>query len=458
MQMRAPLSPSGGINQNVQVAGPKGWPIVGNAIAFRRDTLGFMSRCARQFGDVVPFRIGPWPMLALIDPKRIESVLVSQRDSFSKHRHLWRQVTAMFGSGLLTSDGDLWRSQRRLAAPAFAGPQLRSYGDDIVRLTGEAVAKWRHQEVRDFRSDMMGLTLTIAAKTFFDATIEQDIAKIGDASSNMMREVVSRISRPIHIPDIVPLPGHLRYRRAIRQFDSVVYRMIRERRATGQYGDDLLSRFMVARDEAGQPMSDVQLRDEAVTMLFAGHETTSLAVTWGCYLLGQHPEIHAQATSEVRQVLDGRPATTDDLPALRTIDNVITEAMRLYPPAWAIAREAIEDVEIGGYPVRAGTAIVMPQWVVHRDPRWFESPQAFRPSRWTDEFRKGLPRFAYFPFGGGPRICIGHRFATMEAVLILATVIQRFSLTYQSDRKVTLVPGITLQAKGGVWIEITKQT
>lgn len=406
MQQRAPLAPSGGGSRNVQVAGPKGWPILGNTIAFRRDTLGFLTGCARQHGDIVPFRVGPWPMLALSDPDRIETVLVIQRDRFAKHRHFWRQVTAMFGKGLLTSDGDLWRSQRRLAAPAFAGPPLHGYGDDVVRITEEAVGKWRDNEVRDVRVDMMGLTLAIAAKTFFDATIEQDVANMGAASDDIMKEMVARISRPFHIPDIVPLPGHLRYRRAIQQVESVVYRMIDERRATERYGDDLLSRFMLARDEAGQPMSDVQLRDEAMTLLFAGHETTSLAVTWSCYLLGQHADIHAEATAEVRRVLGNRSATADDLPALRTIDNVVTEAMRLYPPAWAVAREALEDVELGGHPVPAGTAIVMSQWVVHRDPRWFESPQAFRPSRWTDAFRKALPRFAYFPFGGGPRICI----------------------------------------------------
>lgn len=270
----------------------------------------------------------------------------------------------------------------------------------------------------------------------------------------MSQEIAARFSRPFVIPDWLPLPGHIRYCRGLRRIEHVVSRFIHERRSRREEAGDLLSILMQARDENGTPMSDRQLRDEAVTLLLAGHETTALALSWTGYLLGHHPEVEAELASEVGEVLGNRPATVEDLPRLRLTEQVVMEAMRLYPPAWAIGREAVNDCAIGGYAVPAGATLYMSPWVIHRDPRHFESPTAFRPERWSGDLARRLPRFAYFPFGGGPRICIGNRFAMMEAVLILATIVQRFRLEWQRERPVVPFASITLRPNGGVWVRL----
>lgn len=405
----------------------------------------------------MPFRVGAWPMLSLSNPDHLEEVLVRQQAKFAKHSYFWRQVAALFGNGLLTSEGALWRRQQRLVAPAFAGEQLLAYGNDIVRLTEQMLGRWRSGEIRNLHTDMTVLMLAIATKTLFDAELEEEVAEIDRANRDVMGEIAARMTRPVLIPDWLPLPGHIRYRRGLRRFEKILERMILAHQSGGLNGKDCLSKLMLARDEHGEPMSDAQLRDEALTLLIAGHDSAAVSLSWAGYLLGQHADIHAQVTSEVRRVLGDRPATVDDLPQLRITASVVDEARRLYPPVWGIGREALTDCEIGGHRVRAGTTIVMSQWVIQRDPRWYESPEAFRPSRWTDDFRRTLPRFAYFPFGGGPRVCIGQRFATMEAVLILATIIQRFGLAWQPDCNVALQPGITLQPKGGIWTRVTQQ-
>jgi cytochrome P450 len=232
----------------------------------------------------------------------------------------------------------------------------------------------------------------------------------------------------------------------------VMARIVAERRAKPGDRGDFLSMLLSARDEQGEPMSERQIRDEAVTLLLAGHETTALTLSWTFYLLGQHPDVDRLIETEVQEVLGERAATVADLPRLRFTEQVITEAMRLYPPAWTVGREALTDCEIGGYPVARGTTIYMSPWVVHRDERFFEHPLEFRPHRWGSDLARQLPRFAYMPFGGGPRICIGNRFAMMEAVLILATIMQRFRLIWTGERPIAPMPSITLRPKGGVWV------
>ena len=379
---------------------------------------------------------------------------MSDHRNFIKNTFFWRQVTAIFGKGLLTSEGEFWLAQRRLAAPAFAGKRLTGYGDVMVRHTHRMLDRWEDQGVRDLHADMMSLTLGIAAKTLFDADVEEDVAEIHDAVNMLSDEIASRFGRPIVIPDWLPLPGHVRYRRALSRIEAVVNRIIHDRRASGGDHGDLLSKLMSAWDETGSPMSDRQLRDEVITLLLAGHETTALALSWTGYLLGQHPEIQEKVADEIRGVLAGRSATPDDLSRLAVTTSVITEAMRLYPPAWAIGREALHDCEIGRYRVAAGTTIYISAWVVHRDPRHFANPSEFQPERWWSDGVRDLPRFAYFPFGGGPRICIGNRFAIMEAVLILATVMQRFRLALMSHEPVVPFPTITLRPQGGVHVTL----
>jgi cytochrome P450 len=436
---------------NRNPSGPKGWPLVGHLIDVARDPLGFFTACASGYGDVVALRFGSWPMLLLSSPDHVEQVLVKEHHNFIKVRFFWRQVTAIFGNGLVTSEGEFWRRQRRLAAPAFSGQRLTRHAAAMVAYTERMLDGWSTGQPRELHADMMALTLHIAAKTLFNTEVEEDVTEIDNAVTALTDEIASRVARPFVIPDAVPLPGHIRYRRGLRRIEQVVARMINERRSRLDNMGDLLSTFMLARDENGEPMSDRQLRDEVVTLLLAGHETTALALSWTWYLITSHPEVQDELASEADQVLAGRAATVEDLPRLGCAERVVTEALRLYPPAWVIGREAVQDCLIGGYPVMAGTALYMSPWVIQRDPRFFDNPSEFRPERWVG-LADQLPRFAYFPFGGGPRVCIGNRFAMMEAVLILVTMIQRVRLARQQDRTVTPLPSITLRPRGGVWV------
>ncbi|MEK1850523.1 MAG: cytochrome P450 [Phyllobacterium sp.] len=436
--------------------GPKGLPFLGNLLAFGKDQLGFFTETARLYGDLVSLNLAGWPALIVSDVEAIEKILVKDHKNYIKDRLIWRHVTALFGNGLLTNEGESWQRQRRLAAPAFAGQQLLAYDSEMVALTHKMLDRWKNGQILNIHPEMMELTLRIAAKTLFDSKVERDISDMDRALNDLVMEIASRIKRPIIvIPDAIPLPGHLRYRRAIRTVERVVSSMIAERRAGGlENRDDFLSRLMAARDETGKPMSDELLRDEAITLLLAGHETTALALSWAWFLLGQHPEAEARMAAEIADVLGDRPATTHDLPHLKYTEGVVMESMRIYPPAWAMGRESIGPFELGGYAFPAGMTIFISPWILHRDPRYFEEPDAFRPQRWMGNLAHELPRFAYMPFGGGPRICIGQRFAMIEAILILATMAQRFSAELQSDHKVTPFPSITLRPKGGVWLKI----
>ena len=435
-----------------EARGPQGLPILGHAVQLARDPLGFFTECHREYGDIVALRLGAWPILLISDPDLIEPILVKNHRDFVKNSVFWRQVTAVFGKGLLTSEGDFWHRQRRLAAPAFAGQRLARYGEVMVRHTQQLLSGWEAGQERDLHTDMMSLTLRIAAETLFGSEVKEDIEEIDHALNALTDEIATRLARPIVIPDAVPLPGHIRYRRGLRKIEHVIARITGERRSRNQDTGDLLSMLMLARDEHGQPMSDQQLRDEAVTILLAGHETTALALSWTWHLLIGHPDLEERLAAEVRDVLSERPATVEDLPKLRFTEQVVLESMRLYPPAWAVGREALHDCQIGGYAVPAGTTVYMSPWVVHRSPRFFDMPEEFRPERWQGDFAKQLPRFAYFPFGGGPRVCIGNRFAMMEAVLILATMVQHFRIERAKGCPVKPLPSITLRPKGGVWV------
>jgi cytochrome P450 len=433
--------------------GPKGLPLLGNMLEFNRDVLRYYNEWAREYGDIVALQLGAWPVVLLNNSDYAEYVLVRNHRNFIKFPLFFRQVRAIFGQGLLTSEGEFWHRQRRLAAPAFHAQRVASYGDVMVRDTERMLASWQPGELRDAHADMMALTLRIAAKTLFNAEVDEDVADIGRAFNTIAEEIAVRVRRPFLIPDVIPTPSNVRYARGLRRVDRLVTTIIKERQAHGGDRGDLLSMLMLARDDEGRPMTEQQLRDEVITLLLAGHETTALALSWTWYLLSQHPDVDAKLAAELQEVLGGRAPAVSDLPRLRYAEQVVTEAMRLYPPAWGFGREAVADCEIGGYAIRAGTTVIVSPWVSHRDPRYFDEPTRFRPERWADDFAAKLPRFAYIPFGGGPRICIGNRFAMMEAVLVLATVAQRFRLEWQRDRAVVPLPSITLRPKDGVWVK-----
>jgi cytochrome P450 len=436
--------------------GPKGHFLVGHMFQALGDQLGFPTRCAREYGDVVRLRFGRMVVYLLSHPEHIELVLRGNHRNFRKDRGT-RLLSGALGQGLLTSEGDTWRRQRQLAQPAFQLDQIQKYGAVMVAYTERLLQGWKTGETRDVHADMMRLTLDIVARTLFGTSAAGQAETVGRALDALMTYYASVMSL---FPWLqwLPTPGNRRFRRAVRDLNAVIYDLIARRRADGPGGEDLLSRLLTLRDEAGQGMTDRQLRDEVVTLFLAGHETTALALSYCFHLLATHPEAEARLSAELAEVLRGRPPTSADVPRLRYAEWVVKESMRLYPPAPSIGREAIHDCEIGGYHVPKGTQIGLMQWIVHRDPRWFDDPTAFKPERWDNDLVKRLPRGAYFPFGDGPRVCIGNHFAMMETVLILATLLQRYRLELAPGYRLELFPSITLRPKHGVQVVVRERT
>lgn len=441
--------------------GPKGHFLLGNLPEFSKDLLGFITQCAREYGDIVRLRLANRVAYLLNHPDYIEYVLVTNHRNFVKNSFFWRHVKAVFGSGLLTSEGDFWLRERRLCQPAFHREQIAGYGQVMVNLTAQILADWHDGEVRDVHQDMMRLTSRIASRTLFGTDVGAEVEQIEPAVNVVIKEIAVRFRRPFPIPDSVPTPRNLRYRAAIKRLDDLIYRVIRERRAAagagGERGDDLMSLLLHAQDIDGTRMTDRQLRDEAMTLFIAGHETTALALSWTWYLLSQHPDIEAKLWAELQTVLGGRPPGVADLARLTYTERVVMESLRLYPPAYGFGREALQDCEIGGYSVPKGTTLFMSQWVMHRSSRYFPDPEAFLPDRWADGLAKRLPRYAYCPFGGGPRTCIGSGFAMMEAVLLLATIAQKFRLTLVPGHPIVLYPSLTLRPAHGVRVVLERR-
>jgi cytochrome P450 len=426
--------------------GPRGGLFLGSTFAYLRDQIGFLTAATREYGDIVKLRLGNLTTYVLVNPEHIDYVLRSHADNFMKDK-LTRWLIPLVGDGLLTSEGDFWRRQRRLTQPTFQRQQVERYAAVMVEHTSRMLETWHEGEVRDLHSEMAHLTLSIVAQTLFgtDLTGEADI--VGESLEVVINHFMSPM-RWFRFFDYLPLPSSRRYWRAIGLIDEIIYRIIRRHRESGQDTGDLLSRLLAARDEqGGGGMTDRQLRDEVVTLVLAGHETTALVLFYSFYLLAQAPESAERLAAELREVLGDRLPTAADVPRLQYTEWVVRESMRLYPPAWGIAREALADCEIGGYHVPKGTQLFMVQRLVHRDRRWFEDPETFKPERWDNDLIKRLPRCAYFPFGDGPRICIGNHFAMMEAVLIVATISRRFRPTIMPGQTLELLPSITLRPR-----------
>ncbi|HEX3559271.1 MAG TPA: cytochrome P450 [Pyrinomonadaceae bacterium] len=438
--------------------GPKGGRVMGNMREFNRDTLAFVERCAREFGDVVRTRFLYVPAYFLFHPEHIEYVLASGSKNFIKPMSLRSPFfLRLVGNGLVTSEGDFWRRQRRLAQPAFHRDRTSAYGETMVAFTERVLGRWRDGETIDAHEEMMRLAQSIVVKTLFGADVSDASDRVGRALHRIVRPFASQATLKWILDNRLPTPGHLRFNRAVREIDRVVYQIISERRASGADTGDLLSMLLRAQDEDGTQMTDRQLRDEVMTLFLAGHETTALTLTWAWYLLARNAEVEGKLHAELEEVLQNRAPTVEDLPRLRYTERVVKESMRLYPPAYAVGREAVRDCEVGGYRIPAGMQIFAFQWVVQRDARWYDEPESFRPERWRDEVASRLPKFAYFPFGGGPRQCIGNSFALMEAVLVLATIARRFRLRLVPGHAVGLLPAMSLRPKGGVHVRLEKR-
>jgi len=419
--------------------GPKPRFPIGNMPLASADPLAVFLGWAREFGDIFYYRAAWIHVYFLNHPDLIEAVLVRNYQNFLKD-HVVRKSRWFFGDGLLTNEGESWLRQRRLSQPAFHRERIASYAKIMTGYAEEMLASWKDKnkdgEICDMHQEMMQLTLRIVVRALFNVESEE-IGEISAAMNVLMRNSVGlRLLLP-PVARYLPTPAMNEFRRSIKQLDKTVYGIIARRRETESDSGDLLSILMQARDEDASGMNDKQLRDEVMTFLLAGHETTALALSWTWYLLGQNPEAEQKLHEELDRVLNGRDPAFSDLQRLPFSERVIKESLRLYPPAWGLARTVIKEFELGGYRIPAGANVVMSTWVVHRDPRYFPEPAKFDPDRWLPEKAQKLPKFAYFPFGGGPRQCIGASFAMMEATLLLATIAQRFQFRAVSGDPIT---------------------
>ena len=431
--------------------GPKGLPVVGNVFEPRGNAIGYFTKCFRDYGDLVFLRFLGVPMCLVNRPDCIESVLVTQNNNFEKSKD-YRALRRVLGNGLLTSEGEFWRRQRKLVQPAFHQVRIAAYAEVMVSYTERMLASWKDGEERDIHEAMMRLTLDIVAKTLFDTDVSREAQDVGAALQLLMSKFFRQAGFALLLPRSIPIPTTQQLRRAVGQLDKVIYEIIRRRRVGPSTSGDLLSVLLQAQDDEGLRMTDRQLHDEIMTLFLAGHETTANALSWTWLLLGQHPEIEEELVAELQRVLAGRAPAASDLPRLTYTDMVLREAMRLYPPVWVIGRRALAPFRLGEYELPAETNVLMSQLITHRDGRYFPEPERFDPDRWrpSDPRNVSLPRFAYFPFGGGPRVCVGAGFAMMEAVLLLATIAQKFRLTLVPGQNVKYLPSVTLRPKSGI--------
>ena len=420
------------------------------------DPLEFNLTLARDFGDVAYYQIGPLRVYQLNHPDLARQILVEQPEKFHKPRLIKNAFRPFAGNGLLTSDGALWKQQRKLIQPAFHQRHLSTYADVMIAHTQRMVDGWRDGEVREISSEMTKLTLGIVVKSLFGADVSRQADEVGTLMAAVLDAANQRLNSVVRVPDWVPTARNLREWRAVRKLDVILDEMIRARRQSSDADSgDLLSALLTAVDaDDGTRMTDRQLRDEMMTLFMAGHETTAMALVWTWYLLARHREVAARLAGELQQALRGRAPTLADLPRLPYTEMVVREAMRLYPPAPGFTREPIEDVTIGGYEVPKGSLVTVITWALHRDPRFFPDPERFDPERFGPGWEERVPRFAYLPFGGGPRVCIGNGFAMMEARLIVAAVAQRYRLQLESDQEVVPIQLVTVRPKDGIRMRI----
>lgn len=429
--------------------GPKEHPLTGSLGAFRRDMLGFLTQCAREYGDVVSYRVAHVPCCLVNHPTLIEQVLVAESDRVIKNWNV-RRLKVALGDGLLTNEPPAWKRQRRLIQPAFHNDRIREYAAIMVQRTDDTVAGWRDGEVRDLHADLMALTLRIVAETLFGVDLAPEARAVANALGDFIQWIEGFLTRDIPLPIWVPTRANRRAVGAARQLDAVIASIVRRRRASHTDDRDLLGALLAAKDDDGIGMTDGQLRDEIATLLLAGHETTAIALCWTLMLVARHPEVEMNLVAEARSVLGNRSPGAADIGQLPYARMVVQESLRLYPPAWAFGREARATIRLGDYEVRRGTQIFIVPWVIHRDARFFQDPEHFRPERWKPEAARGIPKYAYCPFGGGPRYCVGSSFAMMEAVLLLTTLLRRCRLRLLPEHPIELQPAVTLRPRYGI--------
>ncbi|HVP51605.1 MAG TPA: cytochrome P450 [Terriglobales bacterium] len=419
----------------------------GSLADFARDSTGFLLRLAQHYGDVAHFRLGKQHTYLLNHPDLIQDVLVTQATKFMKGRSLQR-AKRLVGEGLVTSEGDLHQRQRKLIQPAFHREKLAEYSRVMVDYTARASQSWKHGSTIDLQAELRQITLAVVIRTLFGAELDgREVRQLGDCFSELA-------NNPLMLPfteflDRFPLPQRRRLRRARHFLDTTLCRLIAQARAAREDRGDLLSMLLAAQGSGG-PLSEEQIRDECITLFFAGHETTANALTWTFYCLAQNPEVEARLHAEVDAVLAGAPAEFEDVPRLRYTEMVFTETLRMYPPAWNTPRLVIEPYTARGYTIMPGSVVNLSQWVTHHDARWYEEPFVFDPERWMPEAKATRPRYAFFPFGAGARQCLGNDFAMLEGVLVLATLAPGWRMQLAPGQRIGLQPRINLRPRYGM--------
>ncbi len=447
------------INRSALPPGPPELPIIGQTLRLMRDPIGLMVDAA-TYGDLATLSIRPALVYLINHPDLIRDVIVTNHQKVDRGPNT-EVMKLLTGNGLITAVGADHLRQRRLIQPSLQRHRFEPYAETMLEYAEAHQEHWTDGQRIDLARELSLLTLRIVVKTLFGTDLAADVRRIGSAFALGNRYITNRANQPPRMRKLyhsLPLPFTLKFKRAKSQLDEIIYGLIAERRESPNSGDDLLSLLMDARfvidgndaDTEGQGLTDEQVRDETVTMFAAGHETTAVSLIWTWYLLSTHPEHQARFHAELDDVIGQREPTLEDLPNLQFMDQAYSEALRLYPPIWFWGRMAFQPFDLGGYHIPAGSFLLAPQLIAQRDGRWFEDPLAFRPERWTPEFRTELPRFAYFPFGGGPRRCIGDGFAMMEAKLILATIGQRWKMRHDPRHKAEVLPLISLRPKGGM--------
>ncbi|HNJ64394.1 MAG TPA: cytochrome P450 [Turneriella sp.] len=434
-----------------KIPGPPGLPVIGNLLDVGTDVLSFLQKVA-SYGDVAQLGFFNRKITLVSHPDLIQQVLIRDNDRFEKDSGTKMLAKFVLGKGLLTSEGEEHKRMRKNTSPAFNRQRILSYGKIMTDLADQQAAAWQNGATIDIHSEMMAVTSAIVAKALFNMDVSEKVHAIGDALEKIMR-IVDVIRMPFSdIAMQLPLPATLEIREGIATLDKIIYETIDEHLADTTDKGDLLSMMISSRREAGDDMKKArkQLRDEAMTLFLAGHETTANALTWTFYLLSQNPDKYDALCAELDQVLKDRPATIDDIAALPYTRQVVAESMRLYPPAWVIGRTVMHDYEIGGYVIPKGSELWLSQYVVHRDARWYEKPTHFLPERWADGEAEKRPKFSFFPFSAGVRNCIGEQFAWQEAILLLATISRRWRVSLAPGFKVEPLPQVTLRSKNGM--------
>ena len=441
----------------LRAPGPRGLPFLGSVFPAWRDPLGFFTESHARYGDVVRFKFGPYAYYLVNDPNVVKHVLVDNPKAYTKSRNYVGLKIAL-GDGLLTSEGEHWRKQRKLAQPAFHRDKLNGFANQMAMATREMLTRWRAESSDrpfDIHVEMMRLTFRIVGLTLFSADVDGDAREVGEALDVAMHWANDYAESFFPIPPSIPTPANIRFKKAKKTIDDVVFRLIAERREqarnTGDFGGDLLGMLMEATDEGGR-MNDQELRDEMITMILAGHETTANLLSWTVLLLAKHPEVERRVREEATRVLGDRDPVLEDVKALEYTRLVLDEVLRLYPPAWIFERQAIAKDTLGDYPIEPGAIVGLCPYVMHRHPDHWERPEVFDPERFRAERAAGRPRYAYLPFGGGPRTCVGNHFAMMEAQILLAMIVREQRLDLVPGHAVVIDPVITLRPKTGIMV------